>query len=187
MAHLSYADEFPRGRAPAPSGSPLLAAALACVASFTVVYSYLAAQPRAVDLWTAAPVRVAPHVRTAPMAPPPHVTGGQASAHVHREAQAPPAPVPGPWAARYEALNAKTVCLRWGLGGGVCEGPCLGHRPPRPPPPPGPVVLWSRRWMHPQMHQTRRDLRGGPSGGQAGGWRRLPKRLGAVAVIYKCL
>ena len=30
------------------------------------------------------------------------------------------------------------------------------------------------------MHQKGRDLRGGPSGG----WRRLPKRLGAVAVGY---
>ena len=36
------------------------------------------------------------------------------------------------------------------------------------------------------MHWKGRDLRGGPRGGQAGGWRRLPKRLGAVTVGYKC-
>ena len=30
------------------------------------------------------------------------------------------------------------------------------------------------------------DLRGGPRGGQTGGWRRLPKRLGAVTAGYKC-
>ena len=37
----------------------------------------------------------------------------------------------------------------------------------------------------PGMHWKGRDLRGGPSG-QTGGWRRLPKRLGAVTVGYKC-
>ena len=31
-----------------------------------------------------------------------------------------------------------------------------------------------------------KDLRGGPRSGWAGGWRRLPKRLGAVTVGYKC-
>ena len=30
------------------------------------------------------------------------------------------------------------------------------------------------------------DLRGGPRSGWTGGWRRLPKRLGAVTVGYKC-
>ena len=36
------------------------------------------------------------------------------------------------------------------------------------------------------MHQKGRDHRGGPRSGEAGGWRRLPKRLGAVPVGYKC-
>ena len=36
------------------------------------------------------------------------------------------------------------------------------------------------------MHEKRRGLRGSPRGGWAGGWRRLPKRLGAVTVRYKC-
>ena len=38
----------------------------------------------------------------------------------------------------------------------------------------------------PGLHSKGRDLRGGPRGGQAGGWRRLPKRLGAATVGYKC-
>ena len=36
----------------------------------------------------------------------------------------------------------------------------------------------------PVMHKKGKG--GGPRGGQAGGWRRLPKRLGAVTVGYKC-
>ena len=36
----------------------------------------------------------------------------------------------------------------------------------------------------PGMHWKGRDLGGGPRGGQTGGWRRLPKRLGAVTVGY---
>ena len=32
------------------------------------------------------------------------------------------------------------------------------------------------------MHEKGRDLRGGPRSGSLGGWRRLPKRLGAVTV-----
>ena len=38
----------------------------------------------------------------------------------------------------------------------------------------------------PGMHWNGRDLRGGPRSGWTGGWRRLPKRLGAVTVGYKC-
>ena len=38
----------------------------------------------------------------------------------------------------------------------------------------------------PEMHWKGRGLRGGPRSGEAGGWRRLPKRLGAVTVGYKC-
>ena len=37
-----------------------------------------------------------------------------------------------------------------------------------------------------RMHSKGRGLRSGPRGGYAGGWRRLPKRLGAVTVGYKC-
>ena len=36
------------------------------------------------------------------------------------------------------------------------------------------------------VHQKGKDLGGGPRGGPKGGWRRLPKRLGAVTVGYKC-
>ena len=43
----------------------------------------------------------------------------------------------------------------------------------------------SDRWSA-GMHQNGRGRRGGPRGGQTGGWRRLPKRLGAVSVGYKC-
>ena len=45
----------------------------------------------------------------------------------------------------------------------------------REPPPPPPGMYWKGR-----------DLRGGPRSGSMGGWRRLPKRLGAVTVGYKC-
>ena len=38
----------------------------------------------------------------------------------------------------------------------------------------------------PGMHQKGRGLRGGPGGGSTGGWRRLPKRSGAVTIGYKC-
>ena len=38
----------------------------------------------------------------------------------------------------------------------------------------------------PGMHQKGRDLGGGPRSGSTGGWRRLPKRVGAVTVGYKC-
>ena len=38
----------------------------------------------------------------------------------------------------------------------------------------------------PGMPQKGRGLRGGPRGGWTGGWRRLPQRLGAVTVGYKC-
>ena len=38
----------------------------------------------------------------------------------------------------------------------------------------------------PGMHQKGRGHRGGPRSGYTGGWRRLPKRLGAVTVGYKC-
>ena len=50
------------------------------------------------------------------------------------------------------------------------------------------LVRSAGRWWGAQagMHSKGRDLRGGPSGGQTGGWRRLPKRLGAVIVGYKC-
>ena len=40
--------------------------------------------------------------------------------------------------------------------------------------------------LRPGMHQKGRDLRGSPGSGWTGGWRRLPKRLGAVTVGYKC-
>ena len=46
---------------------------------------------------------------------------------------------------------------------------------PVTPPPPSPGMYWKGR-----------DLRGGPRSGSMGGWRRLPKRLGAVTVGYKC-
>ena len=38
----------------------------------------------------------------------------------------------------------------------------------------------------PGMHQKGSDPRGRPKSGLMGGWRRLPKRLGAVTVGYKC-
>ena len=36
------------------------------------------------------------------------------------------------------------------------------------------------------MHWKGRDLKDGPRGSLTGGWRRLPKRLDAVTVGYKC-
>ena len=36
------------------------------------------------------------------------------------------------------------------------------------------------------MHSKGRDPGGGPRSGWIGGWRRLPKRLGAVTVGYNC-
>ena len=44
--------------------------------------------------------------------------------------------------------------------------------------------IW--RTPPPGMHWKGRHLRGGPRGGWTGGWRRLPKRLRAVTVGYKC-
>ena len=38
----------------------------------------------------------------------------------------------------------------------------------------------------PGMHKKGRDLRGSPRSRWISGWRRLPKRLGAVTVGYKC-
>ena len=38
----------------------------------------------------------------------------------------------------------------------------------------------------PGMHWRGSGLSGGPRSGWTGGWRRLPKRLGAVTVGYKC-
>ena len=52
------------------------------------------------------------------------------------------------------------------------------------PHPPPPCVFPRRAWAG--MHQKGRDLGGGPRSGYTGGWRRLPKRLGAVTVGYKC-
>ena len=43
--------------------------------------------------------------------------------------------------------------------------------------------LWS---SGPGRDALEGDLRGGPRRGSTGGWRRLPKRLGAVTVGYKC-
>ena len=52
------------------------------------------------------------------------------------------------------------------------------------------VVLWLvHKWgvkYGAGMHWKGRDLRGRPKSAQIGGWRRLPKRLGAVTVGYKC-
>ena len=54
------------------------------------------------------------------------------------------------------------------------QGRDLEHEPDPPPPPPKRCIGRGR------------GLRGGPKSGSAGGWRRLPKRLGAVTVGYKC-
>ena len=60
-------------------------------------------------------------------------------------------------------------------GGGAPPG--LRLRVPHVPP-----------WIAPPLHKdaSEADLRGGPSSSYIGGCRRLPKRLGAVTVGYKC-
>ena len=41
-------------------------------------------------------------------------------------------------------------------------------------------------WAAAEMHWKGNDRKGDPRGGYTGGWRRLPERLGAVTVGYKC-
>ena len=61
----------------------------------------------------------------------------------------------------------------------------LGRRELDSPPPPGGGT--HMRAHRPRMHWKGRDLKGGPrSGWLVGGWKRLPKRLGAVNVGEKC-
>ena len=78
------------------------------------------------------------------------------------------------------ALGCPTPISRMPIGG---AGDCCETRP--------------RAFREPQtgrstsmggdgVHWKGIDLRGDPSSGKAGGCRRLPKRLGAVTVGYKC-